>query len=291
MLEQPIRAYLIVWGLFALAFSVFVLIFTFYGRALSFEAEARTTLARGAEMLRNDRVAAARSEYLNFLRVDSTDLRVRSELVGVYLERGRTELAMAVATAGADAANRSERPHALLLVGEVQLAQNDPDKASATFGQVIEAVPDSGQARIRLAEIAARNSDFPAMVDHLSHAKDFDIGAATWAFRRARGEYRDRIGPLQRALRTQPRGEGFYELAEIYRRLGDWPSALEHFELAAQVDRGQADAVFWLGANAEAVGDYETAEGYYGEVLARDPKHPRARAGLERCVLGTNQDD
>jgi tetratricopeptide (TPR) repeat protein len=165
---------------------------------------------------------------------------------------------------------------ALVGRGEAHLAIGERDRALESFEAAVAADPDLSELRSRVEVLR-----FRGLQDDVAAARK---AAEAGRLDEARQAYK-------RALMASPQSPFLLrELASIERRVGDFPSALQHAQQAAQLEPGDVRNLTVLGELYEQQGDWEAAAKTYEAAAALEPSpdlESRIESLRDRLVLAS----
>lgn len=176
-------------------------------------------------------------------------------------------------------------------LGYVELADQDPENAAEHFGRAVQANPQyvpalvgRGEALLALGErqdalasfeaAVAANPDLAALKSRIEVLRFRGLQDDVAAARKAAeaGRLDEARAAYNRALAASP-GSPFLlrELAQVERRAGDVPAAMEHAQQAVEIEPSDARSLVLLGELYEDQEDVTRAVETYEAALAIEP--------------------
>ena len=143
---------------------------------------------------------------------------------------------------------------------------------------------------MELGHIYAFQGD-PIALDYINSALDLrPASTEAWYHKGIYYQSKGMIGEAAEAyenlVKNDPDGFlGHYNLGYLYLTESDqYETALAYFDTVLSIQPQAIDAMYNRGVCYEELGDEETAEAVYREVLDQDPQHTMAAKGLSRLL-------
>jgi tetratricopeptide (TPR) repeat protein len=164
-----------------------------------------------------------------------------------------------------------------------------PTEAIPHFESVLDVEPRNAEAHNQLAHLMIQTGRLDDAASHLRQALEIDpeLGFAHNQLANiaaSRGELEEAEVEYRRALETDPDlADAHYKLGRLLSLRNDAKAAL-HLSEASRLLPDFAEAHFSLAVVLERLARSSEAGAAYRRVLALEPKHPGATAGLERLL-------
>ena len=143
---------------------------------------------------------------------------------------------------------------------------------------------------MELAHIYAFRGD-PIALDYINTALELRPSSVeAWYHKGIYYQSKAMIGDAAEAyenlVKHNPQGYlGYYNLGYLYLTESDqYETALAYFDTVLTIRPELIDAMYNRGVCFEELGDEETAEAIFREVLNQDPQHTQAAQGLSRLL-------
>ncbi|MCC6609948.1 MAG: PEP-CTERM system TPR-repeat protein PrsT [Burkholderiales bacterium] len=184
-------------------------------------------------------------------------------------------------------------PQLLGLAGEVYLANNQLDRASAYFQKSLAADPKGAAARTRLGQVRLATGDVDRAISDLEAASEEDKGqiqadlVLVMNYVRNR-EFDKALAAVATIEKKQPDNPLTYNLkAAIYLGKRDLPNARKNLEHALALKQDYAPALYNLVRLDLAEKRPDQARQRFDTILAKDPKNEVALLGLAELQAAT----
>lgn len=175
------------------------------------------------------------------------------------------------------------------LLGEHQLAQNDPASAVAAFAAALRLGQPDIPARVRLADAlnqCGRKVDARAQYEVAVGRRPESAEArdALARFYHLEGDLDDAVREFREAVKLAPQEPAFWNnLGTAYRSKRDYRAALDALANATRLAPRMVDPYYNRGQICDALGRKEEARRQYLLALELDPSFAPARQALERA--------
>jgi tetratricopeptide (TPR) repeat protein len=179
---------------------------------------------------------------------------------------------------------------AQIMLGEIDLSENDPVEAEKSFRRALELNPQAARARAGLAEIMLSDGKYAEAVAEAKGAIEAgDDRAAAYALlgeaQTLSGKYDDALGSLNEALKRDPKNAiALRRRAEVYTALNNLKEAIEDLRASAEIEPDIPNRLRLAGALAAAK-RYDEAVQLYQRILQDDPSSNEARTALAAVMI------
>lgn len=176
------------------------------------------------------------------------------------------------------------------LLGEHELARNDPAAAAAAFAGALRLGQPDVPARVRLADalnLCGRRADARTQYEVAVARRPASAEArdALARFYHIEGDLDDAVREFREAVRLAPREPAFWNnLGTAYRSRRDYRAALDALATATGLAPRMVDPYYNRGQVYDALGRKEEARRQYLLALELDPSFGPARQALERVT-------
>jgi tetratricopeptide (TPR) repeat protein len=153
---------------------------------------------------------------------------------------------------------RGPSSRAQTLLGEIALAENNPDEAEKSFRRALELNPQATRARAGLAEILLGGGKYAeAIVEAKAAIEAGDDRATVYALlgeaQALGGKYDEALASLNEALKREPKNAiALRRRAEVYLTRNDLKAAIEDLRASAEVEPNVPSRLRLAGALAAA---------------------------------------
>jgi tetratricopeptide (TPR) repeat protein len=261
---------------------------------------AELYLVAAAQAFSENRFDVAATNYRRAIEIDPTNFSTRKAL-GFSLEKlgdidGAFEQlyeALRSGDTGEDEGNRQERGEVYRILGGLSVLHGREEKAIGYFEQSLELNPESGDARLKLANTLARAGRFEEALPHydrvlvtLPEHTETRIRRASALINLQRNE--EALAEFDRALAADPgNAEARLRYAEALSYLRDSDGAARERSAALDLspeDRARAKIVSRQAARELDAGNFETALSGFREAVRLDPDSTDGRFELARLL-------
>jgi putative PEP-CTERM system TPR-repeat lipoprotein len=242
------------------------------------EADPKQAYGRGLAALEQGQPRTARIEFLNAIKAEPDNARLRVAQARTYLElndgvAAEAELNRARQLGTPVAETRHLMAHAYLLQGRNQQAVQEA--AGAPAQHAAHAARIAGQAQMKLGDLAAASDSFDRA------AKIAPKDAAVWVdiagFRRSIGNMAGAIEATDAALKLKPNDIDAVVLrGELTRGQYGLAAALPWFDRALEIDEDHVPAILEKAATLGDMGEMRAMLAETRRALAVQDKHPMA---------------
>jgi tetratricopeptide (TPR) repeat protein len=185
---------------------------------------------------------------------------------------------------------RGPSSRALVLLGEIALAENDPVEAEKSFRRALELNPPSARARAGLAEImlgGGKHSE--AIAEAKAAIEAGDDSAAIYALlgeaQTLSGKYDESLASLNEALKREPKNAiALRRRAEVYLARNDLKAAIEDLSASAEIEPTVPNRLR-LAAALAAAKRYDEAVPLYQRILQEESSNNEARTALAAVMI------
>lgn len=181
-------------------------------------------------------------------------------------------------------------PKGYFLKGFIFKEIGDTTKSISSFQTATEVNPDYFEAFMELGHLYAFRGD-PIALDYINTALDLKPSSVeAWyhkgIYYQSKGMIEEAAKAYENLVKNDPKGFlGHYNLGYLYLTESDkYETALAYFDTVLTIQPEAIDAMYNRGVCFEELGDGETAEAVYREVLDKDPQHTLAAQGLSRLL-------
>ena len=181
-------------------------------------------------------------------------------------------------------------PKGYFLKGYIFKEIGDTTKSLSSFQTATEVNPEYYEAFMELGHLHAFRGD-PIALDYINTALELrPASTEAWyhkgMYYQSKGMIGDAAEAYENLVKRDPKGYlGYYNLGYLYLTESDqYETALAYFDTVLTIQPEAIDAVYNRGVCYEELGDEETAEAVYREVLSQDPQHTLAARGLSRLL-------
>lgn len=178
--------------------------------------------------------------------------------------------------------------HAMIDLGEAVVHQGRLDEGLAWYRAALRKKPDLAEAhhRIGIVYLGLRRFDLAADAERRAVELDPESAEAHSNLGTALsylGRTEEALPAFQSAARLKPERAAFrFNLGFTLLALGSHEAAVAELERAVELDPGVLEWRIYLAQAQEGCGRLDEAAANYQALLAREPAHPAARAGLMR---------
>ena len=196
-------------------------------------------------------------------------------------------------------------PERYLIAAAHYRISNDPEKAIATYEQLLALVPNNARIQYELAELYEQAGVLDKAQEHYSRAVELDPKhvaglTAVGRVQIRRGDPQASLQPLNSALslaieldNNEGRATALHAIGIAYKRLGRPTDALKHYQQSLEIrrelgqKRGMAASLSEIAQVQETVGQAQEAVKSYNEALALNRETgDKARTTLTLINLG-----
>lgn len=281
----PLKRTLMIWSILMVLFLLCIAWLNRFGDRVTEVLEVRSKVTRGLDLESSKRIEEAILQYESAVAADEKALRPRVLLTQAYIQIGRFTDAMSQARAAVEVTVGKDHRDALLLLARVYREAGMWYKAQNILEKAINASPDSAEAHHGMAMAAEAMRDYPRMVKELAKVARLADQKSSAEYQAARLRRQEEIRLLTNQVKEQKDSpEPYFKLGILYKETGYWQDAVDMFNKVAGL-RTVADAYFWLGVNAEAVGARDRAITMYRQAITACPNHLNALMSLKRTLL------
>jgi tetratricopeptide (TPR) repeat protein len=211
-------------------------------------------------------------------------LALRENLATIDTKLGRRDEAITQYKAELDSGNAPLSVRVSL--GKLLLEQGRLDEAKSELDKVVEENPGTQDALHTMARLWEARGDVGRAISEYRRALRFEpTPAVQLGYARAllkTGKEQEAMGALDAAV-TLP--EGLIERGRLLYRTGDYERSLADFEAAAKSLPRDTQALLWLGASRDKMGQQEGAAEAWKAGLRVAPDHPEILYRLGRFEL------
>ena len=273
-------------------FLVFIIWVNRYGDRAVRVMESRMKLTRGLKLESSNKLDDAIRNYEDVVSADERALRPRVLLVRAYMKVGSFAEALSHAERAVETAPPRRQLQALLLLSGVCREMGLWNRARVASERAIQASSRCAEAHYGMAKAAEAMRMYARMVEALDKVARLGARGSSAEYEAARRRRREEIAEYKTSIREHGGSpEMHYKLGVQYKETGLWQDAVEAFKEAAGSGGNYADATFWLGVDAEAKSDLDSAIVQYRRVVETCPNHLNALINLKRCLLLKQADE
>ncbi len=230
------------------------------------------------------KIPQAIKEYSNAVEHDPDDADARVRLAALLVEDRQARRALPHARVGADQA--PWRADAWTALGLALVQLDRPSDAVSPFAHALDLAPDDRQVALHLGTACLAAGDLGAAEIHLRALSRREPTFAEahnnlGVVLHRRRDFAGAIGVLEQALALRPHYvDASVNLGNVYRDMGLWDLASNHYQRAREQDPSSAGA--WRGlAQVFSVQGHEDLTAYaLREALRWRPDDPEVLAGL-----------
>jgi len=277
---------LIIWAVLMGLFLLFIVWINRHGDRYVKAIELESKLNRGKELQSLKRLDEAIVQYESAVSADVQAVQPRILLARAYMDAGRYADALSQADRAVESSSRRDRLSALLLLSDAAREMRLWDKAQAALEEALKMSPQCAEAHFDMAKVAKAMHLYARMIQELDAAGKLDARESSQDYQAARERARQEIARYRKQIEEGEKApDVYYKLGILYKETAAWNDAISAFEKAVTSGLCVADANFWLGVQAEAAGDLDTAIVLYRKAVDASATHVNAQMNLERCLL------
>lgn len=240
--------------------------------------DPKAAIKRGEQALADGEARTARIEFLNAIKAEPNNARVRLLQAETYLKLGdavaaEAELRRARQLGAPLAQTHHLLAHALLLQGKNEDAVREAQAAPAPHAAYSARI--RGQAQMKLGDIGEATHAFDAAI--AAAPKDPVVWTDLARFRRSIGDMTGALATADRAIRLRPDAVDAITLrGELTRNQYGLAAALPWFDRALEIDDADPAARLERAATLGDMGRMAEMLADTREVLRNSPAHPMA---------------
>ncbi|MGH9934803.1 MAG: tetratricopeptide repeat protein [Blastocatellia bacterium] len=185
---------------------------------------------------------------------------------------------------------RGPSSRALVMLGEIALAENDPAEAEKSFRRALELNPQATRACAGLAEILVGAGKYAEAIAEAKAAIEAgDDGAAVYALlgeaQRLSGSHEESLASFNEALKREPKNAiALRRRAEVYLARNDLKAAIEDLRASVDIEPTVPSRLQFAHALAAAK-RYDEAILLYQRILQDEPSNNEARTALAAVMI------